>query len=627
MKIFNLLKTRIVFVSGAAIIIITIALLIAGSMTRAEVETRYENEAFNAKRLLLQQIIAGEYNAMRAELFSITRNTAAIAALSSGDTAEVANQFQPTFNRLKASRVIDGMEIVAVNGSSLFSQPGNKGQVNSQGLVQTALQSGKVSTGIERDNSGKLVLVFALPLYSAPGKAIGVGVYTRYLTAVLSEFKRSEGSDVYLVNASGAVEVSTNQALLEALKPSLPELGEKVFSSYDVEDKVYAVLSQPLYDANKQPIAHFVSASENTESYQAQTAIQVSSQIGIGLAIIGVLAFLSWYIRHALKPLDEVQHVLRSVADGDLTAEITVRSQDEVGQMLSSVSDMVQRLRNMITEVTRSTTTMAESSNQMMSITERTREGVNQQQSQIEQVATAMNEMTATVQEVARHAQDAAQSATEADQEASEGSNVVNETIQSINNLTTEVENAADVIKKVESDSVQIGSVLDVIKSVAEQTNLLALNAAIEAARAGEQGRGFAVVADEVRTLASRTQESTQEIQDMIEKLQTGAHQAVEVMAHSQEKAHATVDKATAAGSSLRNITDKVATISQMNVQIATAAEEQSSVSEEINRNVVEINTVAEQSAEGAQKTASASGELSNLAQQLQGLISQFKVH
>ena len=240
---------------------------------------------------------------------------------------------------------------------------------------------------------------------------------------------------------------------------------------------------------------------------------------------------------------------------------------------------MVNRLRSMITEITVSTSTMSNSSGELLNITELTRQGVNNQRSQIEQVATAMNEMTATVQEVARHANEAASTATEADSVANDGSNVVNETIASINALVSEIENSAVVIQKVEADSVQIGTVLNVIKSIAEQTNLLALNAAIEAARAGEQGRGFAVVADEVRTLASRTQESTQQIQEVVEQLQSGAQQAVNAMTSSQEKAQATVVLAGTAGTSLQAITSNVTSISEMDFQIATAAEEQSSVS------------------------------------------------
>ncbi len=626
MKLFTLLKTRLVLVSAMAIAMITAALLVTASLLQQEAEARYETEALNSKRLLWQRITKGELDSMRAELFSITRNKGAIAALTSNDRDSLSSNLQPTFNRLKASKVIDGMQIVTATNSIVFSQPQNSANVETGGLVKQALSTGKISTGLERNSQGQLQLIFALPLYSAPGKAIGVGLYSRNMTALIKEFKQSEGSDVIIVDGQGNKEFSTNDDLYSSVNNKLPQLGNTLFTNHQVKDKVYAVLMQPIIGADKKPIAHLVNISDHTESYHTQQMIRIYAYSAITIAFILVLALLNWYIRRSLKPLDEVKSALSAVAEGDLTAEIHTNSKDEIGQMLSSVDAMVTRLRGMISEVTSSTSTITDSSGNLMGITEITSTGVKQQQSQIEQVATAMNEMTATVQEVARHAQEAADSANEADREANTGSAVVNDTVSSISSLASDIVNAAEVIKKVESDSVQIGGVLDVIKSIAEQTNLLALNAAIEAARAGEQGRGFAVVADEVRTLASRTQTSTQEIQEMIEQLQSGAQQAVSAMDSSQEKAEQTVENASSAGSSLQLITDKVANISQMNIQIATAAEEQSKVAEEINKNVVEISRVAEQSADGAQQTANASGELSNLAQQLQGLISQFRV-
>lgn len=626
MKALSLLKTRIVLVSAIAIALVAVTLFIAGKLIEQEAQARYEAEAFSGKKLLWQQIIAGELNQMRAELFAITRNTNAMQALADKDRQSVASQFKPSFNRLKASKVIDGMQILSNSGEALFIQPESRAVINQKGLAQQALQSGKIETGIERDSAGQLNLVFALPLYNAPGKTIGVGIYVKSMTALIKQFNKSEGSEVFIVSEAGKLEYATNDTIFRKINPELPAQGQRHFENMTLDGAVYAVLTQPVIGANDQPIAHFISVSDVTESYHTQRNISYASYGTIGTAFIVVLLVLSWYIRHSLNPLDEVQSLLQKVADGDLTVNIEVKSQDEVGQMLTSVDAMVEKLRYMITEVMNSSTTMADSSSNLLSITEVTSQGVSQQQSQVEQVATAMNEMTATVQEVAHHAQQAADSANEADDEANQGNQVVNNTIQSITGLAQEVEHAATVIKKVEQDSVQIGSVLDVIKGIAEQTNLLALNAAIEAARAGEQGRGFAVVADEVRTLASRTQQSTQEIHDMIEQLQSGAQQAVTAMASSQDKAQQTVDQATSAGASLHTITEKVAAISQMNLQIATAAEEQSKVSDEINQNIVEISRVAEQSAEGAQQTATASGQLSQLAQQLQGLIAHFKV-
>jgi len=246
--------------------------------------------------------------------------------------------------------------------------------------------------------------------------------------------------------------------------------------------------------------------------------------------------------------------------------------------------------------------------------------------SRVEQVATAMNEMTSTVQEVSRNANQAADAAVNADNESQTGNVVVTKTVDSINSLASEVANATTVINELKDDTESISSILDVIRGIAEQTNLLALNAAIEAARAGEQGRGFAVVADEVRTLASRTQQSTTEISSMIEKLQSGANSAVTVMQDSLERTETTVEHATKAGISLTSITAAVATINDMNLQIANAAKEQTEVAEDINKNIIEINMIAEQTSSHSKDTAQTSTELSDLAKQLAGVVGQFRI-
>jgi methyl-accepting chemotaxis protein len=237
-----------------------------------------------------------------------------------------------------------------------------------------------------------------------------------------------------------------------------------------------------------------------------------------------------------------------------------------------------------------------------------------------------MNEMAATVQEVSRNAQYAADGALKADEEARNGAAVVTETIAAINSLSGNVENASEVIQRLEAESENIGSVLDVIRGIAEQTNLLALNAAIEAARAGEQGRGFAVVADEVRTLASRTQQSTSEIQEMIERLQQGSKNAVAVMEEGRRQTQAGVEQAARAGQTLQDITAAITSIRDLNTQIASAAEQQASVAEEINRSIVSINEVADETSLGMREAAMSSNQLTQYASQLQSLVERFEV-
>ncbi|MBL4850997.1 MAG: methyl-accepting chemotaxis protein [Gammaproteobacteria bacterium] len=348
----------------------------------------------------------------------------------------------------------------------------------------------------------------------------------------------------------------------------------------------------------------------------------------IGLFIAGLFTVSVLVNRIVAQPIRNVVERIKDIAEGegDLTTKLDDSSNDELGELAYWFNTFVSKLRIMITDINGYASALTTNAEHMSAVTNRTSTGIKQQQSETDQVAIAMNQMSETVQKVARNASSAASAANEADNEASKGKIVVKETIEAIDSLAAEVEKAGTVIQKLEEDSNGIGVVLDVIRGIAEQTNLLALNAAIEAARAGEQGRGFAVVADEVRTLAQRTQQSTQEIRAIIEHLQSGAKNAVKVMVEGKNQANISVEQAAKAGSSLDTITQVVTTITDMNTRIASAAEEHSTVAEEINDNVANISKAANHTAEDATEVAQSSKQLTKLADDLQSLLGHFKV-
>ena len=363
---------------------------------------------------------------------------------------------------------------------------------------------------------------------------------------------------------------------------------------------------------------------------EADAALRANLWSGAGLALIflglAVVGLALWIRSRVTRPLNTVAEGMNQAEqEGDLGYRMDIDGKDELAVMGRGFNSFMQRVQTLVQQVTQSAKQVGESANEVARIGDKTRDGVQRQQSETEQVATAMNEMTATVEEVARNAASAADATNTADQEASAGNEVVQGTIQSIRSLADEVERASGVINRVSGDSENIGKVVEVINEIAEQTNLLALNAAIEAARAGEAGRGFAVVADEVRTLAQRTQKSTDEIRQMIETLQQGAGEAVQVMESGREQATATVETAGKAGEALENINDAVSTITDMNQQIASAAEEQSATADEINRNVTNITQVADETNVGAQELGTASEELKRLAAELEERLAQFK--
>jgi methyl-accepting chemotaxis protein len=341
--------------------------------------------------------------------------------------------------------------------------------------------------------------------------------------------------------------------------------------------------------------------------------------------VIGLLATLAITLL-IVRPLKQVIEQARQIAEGDLSAHIEVQRSDEVGQLQAAMQAMSDNLRKMVGQLQGGVSQISASAQSLSAITEQTRLGVNGQRVETDQVATAMSEMAATVHEVARNAEAAAASTEDADNRVGRGAEVVRQTLVRIDQLAAAMDTTTQSIERLSQDTQRIDSVLDVIKSVAEQTNLLALNAAIEAARAGEQGRGFAVVADEVRALAQRTQQSTAEIEGLIATLREGARRSVADMQQSGALVAHVVEDANQTEGALAGIAEAVTLIFEMNQQIAAAAEQQTAVAEEISRSVTSIRDIADQSSLAMDETADSSTRLAQLGRELQGMAGHFRL-
>ncbi|WP_421215698.1 methyl-accepting chemotaxis protein [Aeromonas jandaei] len=351
--------------------------------------------------------------------------------------------------------------------------------------------------------------------------------------------------------------------------------------------------------------------------------------IVVSLITLGFVVVIAWLLTGQIRnPVMALLEQTRRVSAGDLTSRIDMQqfNNDELGTLAKGFGEMQTNLRTLVSEVSGSVVQLSSAAEEISSVASQSANNMHSQQHELNQLATAMNEMQATVQEVSRNTSDAASAATSASETAELGAKTVNDSIQRIERVASAIESTAVVIRQLGDDSRNIGMVLEVIRGIAEQTNLLALNAAIEAARAGEQGRGFAVVADEVRTLAKRTQDSTSQINNIIAELQQRAEQAGSTMQQSQDLMNTTVATAREAGESISQISGSVSSISHMNIQIATATEEQGAVSEELNRNVVNISHASEEVASGATQMAQACNELNHLATQLQEMVRRFRV-
>jgi len=385
-------------------------------------------------------------------------------------------------------------------------------------------------------------------------------------------------------------------------------------------DQVNAVLNRLLDINNKMALA---------TNQQAADQYDMAFELVVILLILAtaLTMLFAWLLTRSItQPIAQALDAAEEIAEGNLTRPIKVEGNDEAGRLLLAMAKMQDKLKDTLQRISGSATQLASAAEELNAVTDESARGLTQQNNEIEQAATAVNEMTSAVEEVARNAVSTSEASKNATSSAGDGRDLVQETVSAIERMSSDVQATATLIGNLAEESRDIGKVLDVIRGLADQTNLLALNAAIEAARAGEAGRGFAVVADEVRALAHRTQQSTSEIERMIGSIQAGTEHAVDSMRNSTERAESTLNIAKGAGMSLDTINTAIVEINERNLVIASAAEEQAQVAREVDRNLVNIRDLSVQSATGASQTSAASSELSRLAVDLNGMVGRFRL-
>lgn len=387
-----------------------------------------------------------------------------------------------------------------------------------------------------------------------------------------------------------------------------------------------------LFLMQRYAVSQVISVMESSSAELVADAEAAASSASLIMLIVTVvlatvLGGLIFLLDRGLKPISKLVTVMTEVSEHqDLSLRVEVSGEGDIATMASAFNAMMEEFQKILSGLASSANELSASANELSAITEQTSNGVMEQNQETDQVATAMNEMSATAQEVARNAEQAAAAANNAEGMSKESAEIAVNAMCGMDNLVSEVAKAGDVIRGLETESDRIGTVLDVIKGIAEQTNLLALNAAIEAARAGEQGRGFAVVADEVRALASKTQQSTEEINTMITSLQQGSKQAVAVMTTAENMGKEGSEQTESAAESLAEIAGEIGVINSMNTQIASAAEEQTAVTEEMNRSIMNIARVSQETSIGMERTAELSRALADISRQLTDQVGNFKL-
>lgn len=620
------LKNRIVITVIIMAVIIVSAGFISGYLKMDKSEGRYNALAINGDQQLWDLIVLNQIISMEPNIKTITRDRKLKKAVAAKDIQFIQENASTTFNSLEGQEVISNMQLIDANGKVLFDALDKSAISSTNELSQFSIAQKKNSSSVSINSKGGLQTELVFPI-TQRGKIIGAASFSLNIIKAIDALKKRLNAQVYIGYPTGNLK-SYSDIELEA------ELKQYALSGEQAEHlllkksgKIYSTTILPMANINNKLLGSLIIIVDNTESYNAQQTINISAILLLLIISVIAVVFIYWYLGQALRPLSSISKSLTAVSQGDLTVEIEQSNRsDEITEIQKAIANTITNLHDLVSEITPLVYEVNNSSETLAQTMQSNQNNIAQQKNNIEQVSNAAIGVQTAISNISQHSDQMAQHSQETNRELGKGGEIIHQTIKSIKKIAVQVKNSETVIDNLSQETESIGSILDVIKGIAEQTNLLALNAAIEAARAGEQGRGFAVVADEVRSLAGKTQESTQEIEKMIEMLRSGVSSAVVEMKNSSKEVQSCVELANQTEESLAVITPKVAEIETSNIEINHSIIEQKEAIEGINKNISTISDISEDNVEKNQEAVNISENLKLLSNKLDKMIIQFKV-
>jgi len=617
------LRTKITVIAILSTIIVAACLITLNAVTSNRMQQQHNTMENTAKSVLWHQIITSELSSMSNNTQSLIRDRKTRNALAKGEFEVLKEQSQTTFNLLKAQHIVSKLQIITPEYDVVFSAPDNYSGKSKLALLQAVLTEGKIKQDLILDHNNQLVAAVGFPL-SKRGKVIGAGIFIKNLENSVNIFKENNGSDLSLVGADGSIIASTAPELYNKLNFEIHSFDSNTVENITREDTTFSVSHQPLFDSEGKQLAQFVSYRDNTDNFSARQQSSLLSHITIISVLLVSSVILYLYMTKALAPLKSVEQSLKDISNGILLDQITVTGNDEVSIIQRSIKQMLIKLNHVFGSLHTVINHLDSSTTNMTMTLQSTKDGLQQQAFASQEAIESLKNTNKEALVISTKSNDVITVAKHAVDDVNKGQQVVSKAITVISDLAVNVEQASGVIKDVATGSTDIESILDVIRSISEQTNLLALNAAIEAARAGEHGRGFAVVADEVRTLAGKTRKSIEEIELIITSLQSHTQDAVSVIERSQSAAINSVETIKGVDIAFINLSKAVSQINDMNAEISAATQLQDSFAKIVNEKISNIEDVAADNIHSAEEISKETVTVTTQAQSLKQQIEYF---